>query len=376
MANNIMHINTLPPNFYDLTKDLLAKLNLDIELNSKKIAQSILKLSDYYIESPGQATPWDKNWAKVAYLAYFNPLNTIRSQKVIERCFEIGFLDLLLSSEITEFGSGIGAFSSALFHSHYENILSKKEQFQLKINFIERSNNAIQLHKEFLKSPEKFKNFNFSKKTTEKPTEKPTFTWSKAKQQPNHQQSPNKTDKPDISSKSAVFVYSLVEIKNINNLKAYDNILIIEPSTQEVSQKLISLRNQMTQEGYYCWAPCTHNLKCPITKIEKDNNNNKNSKNPLWCHDRSSWNQPNWFQKIEQHLPIKNRTLSFSYLAISRHKPPLNLIKNKRVISDKLNEKGRDRWLLCQSGKAEYVQFLKRNNDSPNWQRGEMISSE
>ena len=44
----------------------------------KKIAQSILRLSDFYTQDTKgrqRATPWPEDWCQIAYLSYYNFLN-------------------------------------------------------------------------------------------------------------------------------------------------------------------------------------------------------------------------------------------------------------------------------------------------------------
>ena len=56
-------------------EEALKKLNLKLT-DSKKIAEAILRLSNYYISYPQIATPWKESWAQVAYLAYYHRSRT------------------------------------------------------------------------------------------------------------------------------------------------------------------------------------------------------------------------------------------------------------------------------------------------------------
>ncbi len=50
----------------------------------EQLATSVKKLSDYYLIAPGSPTPWDKDFAVSATLAYFMPLNGVRMSAVME----------------------------------------------------------------------------------------------------------------------------------------------------------------------------------------------------------------------------------------------------------------------------------------------------
>ena len=52
--------------------------------DSKKIADAVKRLSDYFIQNPDGSTPWNETWAQIAYLSYFLPLNQVRAQAVVK----------------------------------------------------------------------------------------------------------------------------------------------------------------------------------------------------------------------------------------------------------------------------------------------------
>ena len=71
-------------------------------------------------------------------------------------------------------------------------------------------------------------------------------------------------------------------------------------------------------------------------------------------------NMPGWFLNLERHLPITNKSITYSYLAVSKIKPEsTNLI---RVIGDTLNEKGKVRQAICRQDKREFFSWLKRDH--------------
>jgi hypothetical protein len=119
-----------------------------------------------------------------------------------------------------------------------------------------------------------------------------------------------------------------------------------------------------------------HQEKCPLLEDSKND----------WCHDRTHFEKPEALQKIENLLPIKNDTLTYSYLFAKKdtHKFPPSPskvnstskenISNARVIGDFLNEKGKTRQMVCRSPKREFLTQLKRHSQPTQFQRGDILS--
>src|SRR5690606_21610229 len=100
------------PHFLEIQiEQYLNKLGLSL-LDDKKIASAIQQMSDYYIENPEGSTPWNENWAKVAQVAYYFPLNYLRAQAVVNEAVRVKFFSDINS--FCEVGSGLGALTSHL----------------------------------------------------------------------------------------------------------------------------------------------------------------------------------------------------------------------------------------------------------------------
>ncbi len=308
---------------YSLTQEFQEKIKKALEslgyslAEPQKIAKCVLKLSDHY-QQTRQTTPWNDPDCVAAQLAYFLPLNFIRNQRVFNEAHSLQFpssADIFL-----DYGVGLGPTHQALQESPWWD--DKKSYAAL-----DQSQKVLDL---------------FAKHFQPLPLQK----WS-----------------PSMAPKTcAAFSYSLNELLEpppwFWNLA---EIIIIEPSTGDKGRKLMQLRSQLTDRGYFIWAPCTHQEACPLlTQSKKD-----------WCHDRTHWEQPEWFQKIEKHLPIKNNTLTFSYLLASKTPPPPR--DQGRIVGDPLVEKGKVRWLYCQGPEREFLSWLNKQGPSPDWQRGELL---
>lgn len=310
------------PNLEKATSRLLQKRGVDI-LDSQKIAEAVLKLSDHYINDPLGRTPWACDWAQIAYLSYYVHLNEIRSRAVLSTAQKSGYP--LPGSSVLDFGSGLGS------GSYSARKLCKD------ILYVEVSPIAQKLHQEIL--------LEISEINQEK--------WI-----------PSLDKSQSLQNKVGIFSYSLTELKEappwIYNL---DGFIIIEPATLDDGKKLLKLREQAIKKQFQIWAPCTHQSHCPLFEGKKD-----------WCHDRVEIERPTWFSNIENHLPFQNPTITFSYLAAHRQCPPMPQNHVVRVVGDPLVEKGKTRQLICRNSDREFLAWLSRNHPHlESLDRGDLI---
>jgi hypothetical protein len=282
-----------------------------------QLAEAVLKLSDFFITNTSGMTPWKEKWAQAAYMGYFLPLNYLRNKAVVDQGLHKKFFDGFES--VIDFGAGPGTASLAL-----EKMFSPKN-FLL----VERSQQAAQLAKEYF-------GFTQIKDTFKGPIGKNTL---------------------------GVFSYSLTELNSLPEWAAdCEGLMLIEPSTQDDGRKLQALRKPLFNRGFYAWAPCTHQQDCPLLVHSKRD----------WCHDRIFFNPPAWFSKLEDQLPIKNKTLTFSYLLV-RKSQPQHAGGEGRIVGDQLEEKGKTRQLFCRSDKREFLTWMHKETEAPELYRGELF---
>jgi ribosomal protein RSM22 (predicted rRNA methylase) len=305
---------SIPENLEKNISEALESLGYKLT-DSSRLAEAVLRLSDYFITETG-STPWREKWAQAAYLAYFLPLNFVRSQAVIDHGLAKNFFEGF--TNVIDFGSGPGTASLAL-----EKIFSK-DNFLL----IEKAPQAIALAQSY------FTPFTFSEKIGR------------------------------ISSGTlGVFSYSLNELDILPEwANQCDGLMLIEPSTQDDGRLLQALRKDLMAQGFQMWAPCTHQQDCPLLIHSKKD----------WCHDRIFFEPTAWFQKMEEHLPMKNRTLTYSYLLVKKQEPG-NKPNVGRLIGDQLNEKGKTRQLFCRSDRREFLAWLQRHGPAPELYRGDLF---
>lgn len=319
-------ILNLPEDLSTAIASILKNLGTDIS-DGRRIAECVLKTSDFYIQNPEGTTPWKETWCQIAQVAYFFPLNFLRNQAVMDEAIDVGFP--FHKDSVLDFGSGLGAGS-----------LPWLRKFSGRTQFIERAPQAHKLHQELFKSglaSVDFKNWHLDASEIEK-----------------------------LNPRSVIFSYALTELEKIPAwaLKA-DSLVILEPSTRDDGRKLLEKRQELINAGFSIWAPCPHQLQCPLLKNSKTD----------WCHDRIHLQMPTWFLEIEKHLPIKNKTLTFSYLLASKQVPgPVSGgAEFWRLTGDQLEEKGKTRQMICRNEDREFLTWLHRHGKPTEYFRYEKV---
>ena len=312
---------TFPASFESCIRDALKSFKLSLE-DSKEVAKCVLQLSDYFITKPDSPTPWNESWAQIAYLSYFLPLNSTRLNRLVHEADERGFFNGL--EHVIDFGAGLATASLTLAEKHPH----------LKFHLVERALEPQKLIETY------FKHFK---------AEEWQRTWNSGKVK-----DPKKT--------LALFSYSLTELTDLPDW-AYqcEALMLVEPSTQQDGRKLLALRQKLIDKGYEAWAPCTHQLPCPLFSQSKHD----------WCHDRVHFAAPSWFLKMEEQLPMKNRTLTMSYVLM--RKTPAPKISAARLVGDRLEEKGKDRQMICRGPDREFLAWLHKTGLRQEIPRGVLV---
>lgn len=293
------------------------------------IADSVLMLSDYYIKNPQAETPWQQKYCQIAYRHYYLPLNYIRCEKVIERGLQVDFFENL--THFIDWGAGPGTASLAL---------AKSEQLK------------TQIKKQVL--------FDLSKSTLNSFSDLHTDLVNKDYFDFLDLQTPY----PNKQNSCLVFSYSLTELDELPaGWDEYEALMILEPSTSQDGRKLLNLRQELITGGYSIWAPCTHQLNCPLLTHSKND----------WCHDRAHVKAPKWFNDLEQLLPMKNKTVTTSYLLARKRKPAESIKSKARLTGDSLDEKGKTRQLICRNDQREFLTWMHKSIEPQTIARGELI---
>lgn len=308
-------IRSLPlsENAVSLARDVLSRRGVNLE-DSARVAPLVKKLSDWFIANPDGQTPWSDAEIASAYFAYYLPLNELRARAVAQEGLQVGFFRGL--TDVVDFGAGPATASLAL-----RDTVPSLEHFRL----IERSPVPARL----------LEGSGFSFQTS----------WT-----------------PDILKEPArtLFVasYSLTEGELPREALNAEALMLIEPSTQDDGRRLLELRRRLLSEGYFAWAPCPHQLGCPLLEDSRRD----------WCHDRVHVERPEWLVSLESHLPFRNQTVTFSYLLLRKTAPPAPTWA--RLVGDRLEENGKDRQLVCRGAKREFLAWMHRKGTPPDLPRG------
>lgn len=317
----------------EIARVLLQDFGIDIyhDTAAKKLADDILRMSGFYAQHPTAETPWGEAWCQRAQLAYYLPLNAARLLQVSAEADKLGFFEGLVTA--IDFGAGLGASAAALA-TRSSNEEAHRESKKIRLAELEIHPAARKLRQRL-----------------------------QSELDPSIEQT---TVLPKAASELLVCSYSLTELQTHSSpdfLRRFDSLMIVEPSTRDDSRRLLRFRQELIDGGYHIWAPCTHQGDCPLlTKSLTD-----------WCHDRVHFDMPEWMLKIEQQLPMKNRTLTYSYLLASRRVGP-DLKNFARLTGDARGEKGKTRQMFCRGPEREFLAWLSRHGEAPKHPRGELAA--
>jgi len=329
MVSNNRRTFTLPETYSRSISSELEARGFSIH-KPAKIAEAVTRLSTMYVEKPEAATPWHETWAQAASLAYFFPLNFARNKSVALEAERLGFFKGL--NKYYDFGSGTG---SALFA--FLDVLKSTPQLEAYAQDIDQD--SLRLAQR-LKSED-----------TPQYQLLQSQTW------------PTTTQGTFLSAS-----YVLTELPELpREWLKFEALAIVEPSTRLDGRKLMNHRKTLIENGYHIWAPCTHQDACPML-VNSDRD---------WCHDRIHWNPPTWLAAIEKHLPMKNRTLTFSYLLARRDQPAPEAVQQlARLTGDMLVEKGKTRQSICRGPEREFLSWFPQRlskGEAIDLQRGSLV---
>ncbi len=314
---------TLTPRFERLLQSALETQVFSVSRPSE-LASAILSLSNFYMNQPGTRTPWSQKFTVPATLAYFMPLNYVRLARAFHEVQRFIHNDQI--SEIWDFGSGLGTTQWVLEDLEF---LTPKPFFAQEV-----SQRAQVVHRDLA-------NLYGGRWTAgQVPARKPA------------------------TGSLAVFSYSFLEMQSqLPHLEDFDHWLILEPSTRDCGRALMQWRSTFLENGLMPLAPCTHSQPCPLLVHS----------NRDWCHHRTHFAAPEWWLKIEEHLPMRNRTLTYSYLLLSRTSVDQKWRGATRVIGDTLEERGKTRQMVCRGQDREFLSWLHKHGEAPNIPHGALI---
>ncbi|MCS7213577.1 MAG: small ribosomal subunit Rsm22 family protein [Candidatus Calescibacterium sp.] len=178
--------------------------------------------------------------------------------------------------------------------------------------------------------------------------------------------------KPDLAISSfsvyEIFGDSKDEIKVwchriLKSLKEDGIFILIEPASKLRNSKIImEIRDEFKE---YIISPCTHNKKCPL--LNKDD----------WCHFGLRWNPPLYLTRAMNMIRLRVPDINFSYIILSKNKVEKDE-RFARIVSHRLEEKGKISFWTCEKGEKLKYHILKKNiseknKDVEQIQMGDMV---
>lgn len=122
-------------------------------------------------------------------------------------------------------------------------------------------------------------------------------------------------------------------------------LILIEPGSQVASRELLELRESLRARGEKTgdtriWLPCLDARPCGALAKPGD-----------WCHEEAACRFPPWHERLGERAGLRKEALLFSYLVCSVGAHPAAPSAwpsgGKRVVSQRLEEKGLTRCFLC-----------------------------
>lgn len=289
----------------------IASLHKSFE-NTRELSKQVQKLSDTYVQGQGSPRVWQDPQLCQAYLSYFFILNSTRLAKAMS----LTPMDLLFKDikQAYELGSGPGTAHLSFESAGY------------KIPWIadEASSNAQALHLQICKQLK---------------YQAPVF------------KSINQVDKNSLG----IFSYVLTETELPQWALDCESLFVIEASMRTAARGLMNLRQKLISNDFEILAPCTHQEACPLLMHTKKD----------FCHFRVHLDKPDYFLELEKHLPMKNDTLTYSFLAARKKTSSAKKIGKNigRIVGEAMIEKGKIRQAFCRSEKKEQLSWLRRGNN-------------
>lgn len=139
-------------------------------------------------------------------------------------------------------------------------------------------------------------------------------------------------------------------------------MVLIEPASRYGSRTLLQCRDELISSGITIFAPCVRQATCPALVKESD-----------WCHAASRWERPRFIRILDEQIGNLRLALKFSYviamkraLNIAATFPELKQDGLFRIVSDRIDEKGRKKLWGCGAPGRYFFEKQKRDTTETN----------
>lgn len=150
-------------------------------------------------------------------------------------------------------------------------------------------------------------------------------------------------------------------------------LVIVEPALRDRTRHLHRIRAGLIDRGGSIFAPCLHNLACPMMANEHD-----------WCHEDLAIDLPDWLIPIARSAGLRYQGLTFSYLVLRRDRRTLRTLVPSaewRAVDLPKKTKGKLEIKLCgESSTPSLLRAMRldreRSESNEEWgkvQRGDLL---
>ena len=129
--------------------------------------------------------------------------------------------------------------------------------------------------------------------------------------------------------------------------------VVIEPASREASRRALALRDALCAVGWGVVAPCTHAEPCPA-RAEPD----------VWCHGEWRFERPAFVRAVDARVGVRREVLKATWFVAGRGiaaQPG-----RWRVVSERFDEKGRTKAVVCGAGGRCTAELQKRDRTPSN----------
>lgn len=149
-------------------------------------------------------------------------------------------------------------------------------------------------------------------------------------------------------------------------------IIVLEPALKESARELMALRNVLAARTGppFVVAPCLHALDCPMLPSERD-----------WCHQELPYALPPRLAEVARAASLRYEGLSYASLVLATAARPSLGAGTVRVVSDRLESKGKLELFGCgEHGYERLTQLTRaaspRNAPFASARRGDILAVE
>ena len=132
-------------------------------------------------------------------------------------------------------------------------------------------------------------------------------------------------------------------------------VIVLEPALKETARELMHVRDVLAARASapYVVAPCLHTGACPMRPSERD-----------WCHQERAYALPPALAEVARGAQLRYEGLSYASLVLRNTPPAPTSERRVRIVSDRLETKGKLELFGCsEAGYTRLTQLTRDERD-------------